>query len=77
MTEMNLEQRADTLIENMSEVKELKAKGRRLRKTTRKDTWIYEIGERGVLIRYFVRRAKGTLRVRRVITKFTDENYTI
>ncbi len=52
-------------------------KERPFHKTRRKNEWVYEVGEKGILIRYFVTEEKGFLRLRRTITKFYEDRYPI
>ncbi len=52
-------------------------KKRNFHKTKQGDKWIYEVGEKNILIRYFVTVENNSIHLRRVITKFYEDRYSI
>ena len=76
---MNPEEKADNLVrKNFQKLNIPKTiKERPFHKTRKGDGFIYEVGERGMLVRYFVRIEGKDLLLRRIITKFYEDRYKI
>lgn len=52
-------------------------KKRQFHRTQKGDFWIYEVGERGIIVRYFVKQEQESILLRRVITRFQEEKHPI
>lgn len=52
-------------------------KNRQFHKTKKGDSWVLEVGERGIIVRYFVKCSSDGVLLRRVITKFQEEKHPI
>lgn len=76
---MSPEKKAERLVKKNFQALEIPQtlKERPFHKTKKGNALIYEVGEKGILIRYFVTVENGALRLRRVITKFYEDRYPI
>jgi len=52
-------------------------KKRPLHKTRKGNEWKFEVGERGIVVRYSVIEEEDGLHLRRAITKFDEEKHLI
>lgn len=75
--EMTIEERAEALARkdfNQLNIPET-VKKRSLRKRCQGKTLVFEAGERGILVRYFMRCRGKHISMKRIVTNFHDEEF--
>lgn len=75
--EMTIEERAEALARkdfNKLNIPET-VKKRSLRKRRQGKTLVFEAGERGILVRYFIRCRGKHISMKRIVTHFHDEEF--